>query len=99
VERVDGGRVREAGPADLAGCRAALGRLHALGFVYGGGLARHSFLVREDGGVLMQGFDGAWETEDGEVLAGEMDGLEEGRRGLCRAQPVTILHLIRAEQA
>ena len=25
----------------------------------------------------MQGFGGAWETEDGEVLAGEMDLLEE----------------------
>ena len=84
VERVDGGRVREAGPADLAGCRAALGRLHALGFAYGGGLARDSFLVRGDGGVLMQGFGGAWETEDGEVLAGEMDGLEEVLAGPSR---------------
>ncbi len=77
VERVDGGRAREAGPADLAGCRAALGRLHALGFAYGRGLARHSFLVRADGGVLMQGFGGAWETQDEEVLAREMEGLDE----------------------
>ncbi len=84
VERVDGGRVREAGPGDLAGCRAALGRLHALGFAYGGSLRRESFLVREDGGVLMQGFGGAWETEDGEVLAGEMDGLEEVLKGPSR---------------
>ncbi len=84
VERVDGGRVREAGMVDLEGCREALGRLHALGFAYGGGLARHSFLVREDGGVLMQGFGGAWETEDGEVLAGEMKGLEEVLTGPSR---------------
>ena len=58
LERLAG--VREAGLGDLEGCRAALGRLHALGVAYGaGGLRRHSFLVGEGGEVMMQGFGGA----------------------------------------
>lgn len=45
---------REAGPADLEKCSAALARLHALGIVKSQ-LHRHSFLVRDDGSVLVQG--------------------------------------------
>ena len=77
LERLAG--VREAGLGDLEGCRAALGRLHALGVAYGvGGLRRHSFLVGEGGEVMMQGFGGAYRVdEDGEgVLDGEMEALE-----------------------
>lgn len=69
---------REAGPADLGGCRAALARLHALGVVKGQYLARHSFLVRGDGGgeVLVQGPFGGLLLEDGdreEVMEKEME--------------------------
>ena len=81
VEHLAGG-VREAGPADLEACRAALGRLHALGLAKGP-LRRHSFLVREDGGgVLVQGpFVGegpAWGGEDvvAERMAAAMESLE-----------------------
>ncbi|KAK4154460.1 hypothetical protein C8A00DRAFT_14405 [Chaetomidium leptoderma] len=56
LERINkGGVVREAGPAELGECRAVLARLHALGFLKGNTLSRHSFLVREDGSVLIQG--------------------------------------------
>ncbi|KAK4149740.1 hypothetical protein C8A00DRAFT_18617 [Chaetomidium leptoderma] len=79
VEHLAG--VREAGPADLEACRAALGRLHALGLAKGP-LRRHSFLVREDGGVLIQGpFVGegpAWGGEDAvaDRMAAAMESLE-----------------------
>jgi hypothetical protein len=67
---------REAGIADLEACRAALARLHALEIVGrgggrgGGGLRRHSFLVRAgDGSVMMRGpYTGDPEQKEGEVL-------------------------------
>ncbi|KAI3395960.1 hypothetical protein diail_599 [Diaporthe ilicicola] len=70
---------REAGPEDLDGCRAALARLHALGIARGD-LRRHSFLVRSDGSVLVQGPftrgpDDIGEDID-EVMSAEMESLE-----------------------
>ncbi|KAK4119011.1 hypothetical protein N657DRAFT_650694 [Parathielavia appendiculata] len=70
---------REAGPADVVRCRAALARLHTLGISKGGRLSQHSFLVRKDEEVLIQGpFAGA--SVDGDkalVMKGEMESLEE----------------------
>ena len=71
------GGAREAGLADMEACRDALRRLHALGITYGGSLRRHSFLVCRDGSVLLQGFGGAFETDDEAVLGREMNGLRE----------------------
>jgi hypothetical protein len=68
---------RAAGHGNLEECKKALGRLHTAGVAYGGYLAKDSFLVCEDGRVLMQRFGGAFETEDGEVFAKEMEKLEE----------------------
>ncbi|KAH6842736.1 hypothetical protein B0I37DRAFT_436487 [Chaetomium sp. MPI-CAGE-AT-0009] len=70
-------RAREAGLADLDKCRAALARLHALGIPQRR-LGRESFLVREDGSVLVRGpFEGS-PDEGGseEVLGAEMESLE-----------------------
>ncbi|KAL2136882.1 hypothetical protein VTI74DRAFT_608 [Chaetomium olivicolor] len=75
LERI--AEAREAGPADFEKCEDALRRLHALGITYGGFLRRHSFLVCEDGTVLLQGFGGAFETEDEPVLRREIDRLEK----------------------
>ncbi|OIW34243.1 hypothetical protein CONLIGDRAFT_566105 [Coniochaeta ligniaria NRRL 30616] len=74
LERVSD--AREAGLADLEKCRDTLRRLHALGIAKGGPLRRHSFLVRGDGAVLLQGFGGSFETTDREVLGLELEGLE-----------------------
>lgn len=78
LERIVG--AREAGPADLEKCTAALSRLHALGIAYGGPLRRHSFLVcgssSSGDAVLLQGFGGSFETTDKEVLGRELEGLE-----------------------
>ncbi|KAI1361993.1 hypothetical protein F5Y08DRAFT_313347 [Xylaria arbuscula] len=69
---------REAGPADLEKCKDALSRLHALGMAHGGLLMRHSFLVCGGGDtVLLQGFGGSFKTTDEEVLARELEGLEQ----------------------
>jgi hypothetical protein len=68
---------RAAGHGDLAECKKVLAKLHAAGVAYGGVLRKDSFLVREDGAAMMQRFGGAFETEDGEVLAKEMEKLEE----------------------
>ncbi|KAK3299870.1 uncharacterized protein B0H64DRAFT_2127 [Chaetomium fimeti] len=70
-------RAREAGLADLDKCRAVLARLHALGIPLRR-LARESFLVREDGSVLVRGpFDGSPDEGVGEeVLQAEMESLE-----------------------
>lgn len=80
LERVPG--AREAGAADLDACRAVLERLHALGIAKSakGQLSRHSFLVREDGSVMLQGpftgnFGPAEQTE--ENMRAEMESLEE----------------------
>ncbi|KAK4033585.1 hypothetical protein C8A01DRAFT_39954 [Parachaetomium inaequale] len=67
---------REAGPADLDKCRAVLGRLHALGIAKRR-LSRHSFLVRDDGSVLVRGpFTGSPGEASEEVLRAEMESLE-----------------------
>ncbi|KAK3934514.1 putative alpha-galactosidase a protein [Diplogelasinospora grovesii] len=70
---------REAGPADLEKCKAALARLHALGIAKRK-LSRHSFLVRNDGSVLIQGpFTGSPEdvVDNDEVMKTEMESLEK----------------------
>lgn len=79
LERVPG--AREAGAAELDACRAVLERLHALGIAKSakGQLSRHSFLVREDGSVMLQGpftgnFGSAEQTE--ENMRAEMESLE-----------------------
>lgn len=77
LERVPG--AREAGAADLDACRAALARLHALGITKGQ-LSRHSFLVREDGSVMIQGpFSSSSEDSEGieDSMRAEMESLEE----------------------
>jgi hypothetical protein len=45
---------REVGPTNLEGCQVVLARLHALDIVKRQ-LSWHSFLVRQDGSVLIQG--------------------------------------------
>ena len=70
---------REAGPGDLEECRVALARLHGLGIVKRQ-LSRHSFLVRKDGSVLVQGpFTGPPEDHDNseELMKTEMESLKE----------------------
>lgn len=77
LERVAG--AREAGAADLGACRAALARLHALGITKGQ-LSRHSFLVREDGSVMIQGpFSSSSGDAEGveDAMRAEMESLEE----------------------
>lgn len=77
LERVPG--AREAGAADLGACRAALARLHALGITKGQ-LSRHSFLVREDGSVMIQGpFSSSSGDAEGveDAMRAEMESLEE----------------------
>ncbi|KAK3899171.1 hypothetical protein C8A05DRAFT_46692 [Staphylotrichum tortipilum] len=79
-ERVVG--VREAGIADLEGCKAALGRFHALGIMKGK-LSRHAFLMGEDGSVMMQGSFGFPADDPGEqerMMKAEMESLEEDAR-------------------
>ncbi|KAK4095901.1 hypothetical protein N658DRAFT_502181 [Parathielavia hyrcaniae] len=67
---------REAGPADLNKCKAVLGRLHALGIAKRQ-LGRHSFLVRDDGSVVVRGpFTGPPGEASEEVLRAEMESLE-----------------------
>ncbi|KAK4099609.1 hypothetical protein N658DRAFT_498094 [Parathielavia hyrcaniae] len=68
---------RHAGPGDLDKCREALRRLHAAGVAYGPSLRRESFLVTIEGSVLLQGFGGAFETDEEEVFVAELGGLEE----------------------
>ncbi|KAK7710329.1 hypothetical protein SLS64_005914 [Diaporthe eres] len=77
LERVPG--AREAGTADLDACKAALARLHALGITKGQ-LSRHSFLVREDGAVMIQGpFASSSGDAEGieDAMRAEMESLEE----------------------
>jgi hypothetical protein len=68
---------REAGLADLDKCRAALARLHALGIPQRR-LGRESFLVREDGSVLVRGPFEAPPDEgvSEDILRAEMESLE-----------------------
>lgn len=77
LERVSG--VREAGIADLDACRAALARLHVLG-IPKGPLSRHSFLVRGDGSVMIQGPLSSYSQDSegiDEVMRAEMESLKE----------------------
>ncbi|KAK3903873.1 hypothetical protein C8A05DRAFT_32367 [Staphylotrichum tortipilum] len=80
LKRVDGGKVREAGPGDVDKCREALARLFGVGVMYPR-LWRHSFLVREGGDVVLQGFGGAFETADRGVLEARLEELEEVLNG------------------
>ncbi len=68
---------REAGLADLDKCRAVLARLHALGIPQRR-LSRESFLVREDGSVLVRGpFEASPDKGVSEEhLRAEMESLE-----------------------
>lgn len=71
--------VREAGPADLDKCKTTLARLHALGIAKRQ-LSRDSFLVRNDGSVLIRGpFTGPPEDvgDIDEVMKTEMETLEK----------------------
>jgi hypothetical protein len=70
---------REASLADLEKCKIALARLHALGIVKRQ-LSRHSFLVRNDGSVLIQGpFTGPLEDvgDIKEAMETETESLEK----------------------
>lgn len=97
LERVDG--AREAGAADLDACRAALTRLHALKITKGE-LSRHSFLVRDDGSVMIQGpFSSSSEDAEGveDAMRAEMESLEEvlaRRPSVFEDQAAAMLRLI-----
>lgn len=71
TERVPG---RLATPEDLPACQAVLAKLHSLGIAYAspGVLNYRSFIVCDDGVVLLQGFGGAYRTGDKTVFEKEM---------------------------
>lgn len=72
LEKVPDGRHAE--PADLERCRAALGRLHALGYLHGD-CNKYNFVVRPDGGVVLVDFEKARECRDQAALEAEMASL------------------------
>ena len=90
---------REAGPADWDKCKTALTRLHALGIAKRQ-LSRHSFLVRNDGSVLVQGpFTSPLEnvSDVNKVMKTEMESLEKvlaQSPSLFEAQSARMLSLI-----
>lgn len=99
VAHVSGGRI--AGPEDEEACRAALARLHALGFAYGARLRRDSFIVLEEG---ERGADADKESaaEDSSIAA--EDGQEKKRaltkvlmQDFMRAHPSTDKDEMKAE--
>ncbi|KAL2018601.1 hypothetical protein VTK56DRAFT_571 [Thermocarpiscus australiensis] len=73
LERVEG---RFAGIEDLAGCRAALARLHQLNILHGD-VNRYNFIVGGDGRVTLIDFEKSREGAGGTELEAKMASLEE----------------------
>lgn len=74
LEKVPDGRNAE--PADLAICAAALRRFQALGFVHGD-CNKYNFIIRPDGQVVLIDFDKSKTCADPALLEAEIASLEE----------------------
>ena len=72
LEKVEG---RHATPDDLATCRTAVSRLHALGIIHGD-LNKHNFLISEFRVVLLD-FESARRSEDKDAMDQELRKLEQ----------------------
>ncbi|KAI5462156.1 alpha-galactosidase A [Mariannaea sp. PMI_226] len=73
LEKVPDGRNAE--PADLEICKAALRRFHALGFVHGD-CNKYNFIIRLDGQVVLIDFDKAKTCADPALMEAEIASLE-----------------------
>ncbi|EON97728.1 putative alpha-galactosidase a protein [Phaeoacremonium minimum UCRPA7] len=73
LEKVPDGRNAE--PADLEICEAALRRFHALGFVHGD-CNKYNFIIRLDGQVVLIDFDKAKTCADPALMEAEIASLE-----------------------
>ncbi|WEW59163.1 hypothetical protein PRK78_004632 [Emydomyces testavorans] len=73
VERVPG---RHATVDDLEPCRQVLSKLHALGIVHGS-LSPGSFIMADDGRVVLHGFGGSYLADDEAAFTKEMSALED----------------------
>lgn len=73
LERVPDGRNAE--PADLEICYAALRRFHALGFVHGD-CNKYNFIIRPDGQVVLIDFDKAKACTDPALMEAEIASLK-----------------------
>ncbi|KAI1498811.1 alpha-galactosidase A [Biscogniauxia marginata] len=73
LEKVPDGRNAE--PADLEICEAALRRFHALGFVHGD-CNKYNFIIRPDGQVILIDFDKAKTCADPALMEAEIASLE-----------------------
>ncbi|KAI4864995.1 alpha-galactosidase A [Hypoxylon rubiginosum] len=73
LEKVPDGRNAE--PADLGICEAALRRFHALGFVHGD-CNKYNFIIRPDGQVVLVDFDKAKTCADPALTEAEIASLE-----------------------
>jgi predicted Ser/Thr protein kinase len=73
LEKVPDGRNAE--PADVEICVAALRRFHTLGFVHGD-CNKYNFIIRPDGQVLLIDFDKAKPCADPALLEAEITSLE-----------------------
>ena len=74
LEKIRDGRNAE--PADLEICKAALRRFHALGFVHGD-CNKYNFIIRPDGQVIIIDFDKAKICNDPALMEAEIASLEE----------------------
>jgi predicted Ser/Thr protein kinase len=73
LEKIPDGRNAE--PADLAICVAALRRFHGLGFVHGD-CNKYNFIIRPDGQVFLIDFDKAKNCADPALMEAEIASLE-----------------------
>lgn len=73
LEKIRDGRNAE--PADLEICKAALRRFHALGFVHGD-CNKYNFIIRPDGQVVIIDFDKAKTCIDPALMKAEIASLE-----------------------
>ena len=74
LEKIQDGRNAE--PADLQICEAALRRFHGLGFLHGD-CNKYNFIIRPDGQVVLIDFDKAKPCNDQAVLETEIASLGE----------------------
>ncbi|KAH7317255.1 alpha-galactosidase A [Rhexocercosporidium sp. MPI-PUGE-AT-0058] len=74
LEKISDGRNAE--PADLEICEAALRRFHVLGFVHGD-CNKYNFIIRPDGQVVLIDFDKAKTCADPALMEAEIASLEE----------------------
>ncbi|KAI1343737.1 hypothetical protein F5Y15DRAFT_176974 [Xylariaceae sp. FL0016] len=73
IEKVPNGR--DAEPADLESCKAALRRFHALGFTHGH-CNKYNFIILPDGQAVLIDFDKAKACADPALLEAEITSLE-----------------------